>query len=512
MASDLDVDLLIIGGGINGAGIARDAAGRGLRVMLVEQGDLAGATSSASSKMAHGGLRYLERGALRLVRESLHERETLLRIAPHLVRPLEFVLPCAHQTRPAWQIRIGLWLYDTLGGARVLSPSRSVTLAAGERNPLRGELTRGFVYSDCQVDDARLVVVNARDAADRGAAVLTHTRCVGLDSSGPTWRIRLESAAGERAEVSARAVVNAAGPWVSAVLGGAGIEAGPKVRLVKGSHIVVPRRWPGDAAFLLQNDDGRVVFVLPFEDAFTLIGTTDIALEHMPGSPEISDEEVEYLCRAVNRYLSSSVHPGDIVWSFAGVRSLYDDGVKRASEVTRDYRLTLHRSAGGAPLVSVFGGKLTTFRRLAERVMRKLAPFFASMGPEWTAQTALPGGSFPAGGVQALQFALQPRHPGIPAEWVRGLVRRHGTHASDLLAGARTPEDLGEHFGAGLTAREVDYLIRQEWASRADDILWRRSKLGLRLGSGGRQALERYLAAARIRRAADQMQSASARV
>ena len=503
MADDSEVDLLVIGGGINGAGIARDAAGRGLRVMLVEQGDLAGATSSASSKMAHGGLRYLEQGELRLVRESLREREVLLRIAPHLVRPLTFVLPWAPQMRPAWQIRLGLWLYDRLGGARVLSRSRGVTLAPGQSNPLRPEFTRGFTYSDCWVEDARLVVANARDAADRGAAVLTRTRCTAVETSGRTWRIRLDHAAGERMHVSARAVVNAAGPWVSSLLReGAAMDAEPTVRLVKGSHFVVPRRWTGEHAFILQNDDRRVVFVLPFEDDFALIGTTDVALERMPESLEISAEETEYLCRAVNRYLSLSVHPGDIVWSFSGVRALYDDGVTNPSQVTRDYHLTLHRSTGGAPLLSVLGGKVTTYRRLAERVMAKLAPFFPSLGPEWTAQTALPGGALPAGGVEGLISALQTRYPGVPPEWLRGLVQRHGERASAVLGKARIADDLGTHFGAGLTAREVDYLVRREWAASAEDILWRRTKAGLRVGVEGRQALERYLGAMRPQPAA----------
>ncbi|HJS31299.1 MAG TPA: glycerol-3-phosphate dehydrogenase, partial [Alphaproteobacteria bacterium] len=380
-------DLLIIGGGINGAGIARDASGRGLRVLLVEVEDLASATSSASSKLIHGGLRYLEHYAFRLVREALAEREVLLSIAPHIIWPLSFVLPHVAELRPAWMIRLGLWLYDHLGGRSVLPESRAVDLrTSGFGRGLRPELTRGFVYSDCWVDDARLVVLNARDAADRGAVVCVRTGLVSARREDGAWRaVLVDHEHGVSREARARAVVNAAGPWARDVLTGSlGRNTPARLRLVKGSHIVVPRQYEGDHALILQNDDRRIVFVIPYEGRYSLIGTTDVMFDGAARGVAISDDETLYLCSAVNRYLAKPVAPSDIVWSYAGVRPLYDDGKSSVSEVTRDYVLELDASDGAAPLLTVFGGKITTFRRLAEQAMDTLAPYFPGLAPPWT--------------------------------------------------------------------------------------------------------------------------------
>ncbi|HYN27169.1 MAG TPA: glycerol-3-phosphate dehydrogenase, partial [Burkholderiales bacterium] len=390
---DGEYDLLVIGGGINGVGVARDAAGRGIRVALCERGDLGGATSMASSKLIHGGLRYLEQRQWRLVRESLAERELLMRLAPHLVRPLRFVLPHAPGLRPKWMIRAGLWLYDCLGGASTLPRSRVVDL---HRPPFDDDLDprfgSGFSYSDCRVDDARLVVVNALSAQTLGANILPRTACVGLTALENGWRADLEAADGRRGSMSAKAVVNAAGPWVEQLLREiAGMRVEARVRLVKGSHIVVPRRIAGDHAYILQNHDGRIVFLLPFERKFTLIGTTEVVLAQPPTAMEASDDEVQYLCEAANRYVRKQVHADDVVWRYAGVRALHDDGKASPTEVTRDYVLHLDHVGGGAPILSVFGGKITTYRRLAEHALEKLSPVLAFPGRPWTATAPLPG-------------------------------------------------------------------------------------------------------------------------
>ena len=491
----LEVDLLIVGGGIHGAGIARDAAGRGLRVALVEQGDLAGATSSASSKLAHGGLRYLEQFDFRLVREALQERETLMRIAPHLVQPLPFFLPSSAQARPAWQVRAGLLLYDLLAGRSTLPRSRRLELAGdGEGEILRPECRRGLAYWDGWADDARLVVVNAIDAARRGAVVLTRTRCVRVAPSQDGWQAELAAGDGSAQSVVARAVVNATGPWVEYFLREhTSIRPAGRARLVKGSHIVVARRVPGAHALLLQNDDGRVVFVIPFERDFALIGTTDVPVSDPTGA-SISPAEVEYLCRAANRYLTDPVKPGDAVWSMSGVRALYDDGSSNPSKVSRDYVLQLEHADNGAPMLSVFGGKLTTYRRLSEEAIARLAPAFASLGPSWTAQAALPGGDLGGRSLARWCEHLKRRYPGVPADWVAAIARRHGACAEIVLGDARGAEDLGTHFGATLSARELDYLVRHEWAREADDVLWRRTKAGLHMSEAQREAVRQALA------------------
>lgn len=481
----MNYDVVVIGGGINGAGIARDAAGRGLSVLLVEQGDLAGATSSASSKLIHGGLRYLEHYEFRLVAEALAEREILLRIARHLVKPMPFVMPHVPTLRPRWMIRAGLFLYDHLKRRSVLPGSQSVRLdTPAYRGVLRPELKHGFRYSDCRVDDARLVVANVSDAARRGARILTRTECLTARREAGAWRLVLSS--GE--QVQARAVVNAAGPWVKRVLNERlGQPSRDTVRLVKGSHIVVPRCYSGEEAFILQNDDRRVVFLIPFEGRFTLIGTTEVPHEGDPARSKATADEADYLCRAASRYLSHPPRPNDVLWSYAGVRPLYDDGASDPSSVSREYTLRLDAQAGAAPVLSAFGGKLTTYRSLAEQAMRKLAPFVAQARGPWTAAAALPGGDLPEG--HDAMASLRARYPKVPRVVLDGILRRHGSLAEEVLGDGL----LGEDFGAGLTEREVRYFVEREWATCAEDVLWRRSKAGLHLSQVQRDRVAEVL-------------------
>jgi len=494
-------DLLVIGGGVNGGGIARDAAGRGLSVMLVEQGDLAGATSSASTKLIHGGLRYLEHYEFRLVREALLEREVLLRAAPHIVWPMRFVLPHHKGLRPWPLLRLGLFLYDHLGGRRILPPTRTLDLRRDPAGgPLKPRYRRAFEYSDCWVEDARLVVLNARDAADRGAEVRTRTRCVSARRDGALWRVAVHDLATDaRWEVAARALVNAAGPWVAGVLGQvAGRNAVARVRLVKGSHIVTRRLFDHDRSYIFQNADGRICFAIPYEDDFTLIGTTDEEFTGDPAGVAISAAETDYLLASVSDYFRTPVARSDIVWSYAGVRPLFDDGASRAQEATRDYVLTREGETGEAPLLSVFGGKITTYRRLAEAALQRLAPDLPGMAGPWTAAATLPGGDFPWDGADDLSQALRGRYPFLAAGEARRLVRRYGTRAATMLGDAAARGDLGRDFGAGLSEREVDWQMRQEWARTAEDVLWRRTKLGLRFDAAGRAALEAHLGAVRV--------------
>jgi glycerol-3-phosphate dehydrogenase len=484
-------DIAVIGGGINGTGIARDAAGRGLSVLLVEQGDLASGTSSASTKLIHGGLRYLEFREFRLVREALTEREVLLRAAPHIIWPLRFVLPYRSGGRPWWMLRAGLFIYDHLGGRRILPPTRVLDLRndpAGE--PLLNDLRRGFEYSDCWADDARLVVLTARDAADHGATIRPRTRCEAARAEGGLWVLTLSGGVEERAQV----LVNAAGPSVSRVLSDVvGQNAPTRVRMVKGSHIVVRRLFQHDRCYLLQNPDGRICFAIPWQNDFTLIGTTDEDFAGDPANVAITTAEIDYLCHAVSGWFRHPVTPADVVWTYAGVRPLRDDGASAAQEATRDYVLEL---TGAPPVLSVFGGKITTFRRLAEAAMQRLAPWFPGLKPPWTAAAALPGGDFPWNGFAALRDDLLRRYPFLPPPTATRLTRAYGTRAQTLLGGARSPADLGATFGADLTALEVDWLVRTEWARTAQDVLWRRSKLGLRFTPEEVTALERYLAPA----------------
>jgi glycerol-3-phosphate dehydrogenase len=490
------VDLLIVGGGINGTGIARDAAGRGCKVALVEQSDLAAGTSSASTKLIHGGLRYLESFEFRLVRESLVERETLLAIAPHLVRPMEFILPHVDGLRPRWQIRLGLFLYDHIGLRKRLPPSHTVRLAGTRRGaPLREKITHGFSYSDCAVDDSRLVVLNAVDAARHGARVFTRTRFLSAERINGHWRASCRDVrSGERLCIDARAIVNAAGPWVDQVLRrlpGAPNQA--QVRLVKGSHIVVPRIYDGEHAFLLQNPDGRVVFAIPYETRFTLIGTTDVPWKSEPDDVAISADEIDYLCDTVNRYFSGTVVPDDVQWSYTGIRPLVDDEAVVASKITRDYRLDL--STEQPAVLSVFGGKLTTYRKLAATALEKLQPYIGGSKHSWTHSAPLPGGDL-GGDFATFLDEVRRRWRFLPDTLAERLARAYGTRVDYILEKAGRIGDLGENFGGGLTAAEVRYLQAHEWAITAEDILWRRTKLGLHLTERERANVEEYLGAA----------------
>jgi glycerol-3-phosphate dehydrogenase len=488
-----DYDLAIIGGGINGTGLARDAAGRGLRVLLVEQNDLASGTSSASTKLIHGGLRYLEHGAIRLVREALTEREVLLRMAPHVIRPLRIMLPPAPGLRSALVLRLGLFIYDMLGGRKLLPATRNVDLThhpVGQ--PLKRSFRYGFEFSDCQADDARLVVLNAVDAAERGAVIRTRTRCVRAERHDE-WELVL-NARGRREVVSARVLINAAGPWIGEVADTVIRRPLPApVRLVKGSHIVVRRRFEHDRGYLLQAADGRVVFALPFAQDFTLIGTTDENFVGDVNSPAPDAAEIVYLCQTVNDYFRVKVTPDELVWSFAGVRSLYDDGADKPEDVTRDYVLTLDATDGQAPLLSIYGGKITTYRRLAEAALARLATFFGAP-PPWTAGSTLPGGDFPADGFDSLVAETVGRWPFLVEPHARRLVRAYGRRVERVLKGAQSMDDLGPRFTDDLTGVEVLYLVENEWAQTADDVLWRRSKLGLTTTPEQRTALGQFVA------------------
>jgi len=510
MARREHADLLIVGGGINGAGIARDATGRGLSVILAEQSDLGSATSSASSKLIHGGLRYLEHYEFRLVREALQERERLLRVAPHIIWPLRFVLPHDDSLRPAWMIRLGLFLYDTIGGRRTLPGSHGVDLVRDPvGRPLRDDFRKGFVYSDCWVQDARLVALNAMDAHARGADIRTRTRVTRIRREGGVWAAELEDLRdGSTARVTARGLVNAAGPWVTKLLREQmGRNDARQVRLVKGSHIVLPRLYEGDQAYILQNEDRRIVFVIPYEGAYTLVGTTDVPFDDDPAKVEISADETAYLCRIVNRYFKAAAGPGDVVWAYAGVRPLYDDATENASAVTRDYVLDLEAPDGAPPVLSVFGGKITTFRRLAEQAMDKLAPHFPEAGKPWTGTAPLPGGDLPDADFDRFLAALKARHPWLPAGLAHRYARAYGTWTEKLIGTATDLAGLGPDLGGGLHTAEVDHLRRHEFAETADDILWRRSKLGLHVPAGTRDALEAYLAGQPVRPAAAQASS-----
>jgi glycerol-3-phosphate dehydrogenase len=488
-------DLLIIGGGINGVGIARDAAGRGLKVMLLEQDDLAAHTSSASTKLIHGGLRYLETYDFRLVRESLLERERLLAAAPHLVRPLRLVLPHDPLTRPAWLVRLGLFLYDHLAPRKRLPRCERLDLNRDPRGaPLKALSPIAFAYSDCAVDDSRLVVANAVDAAERGAIVRTHTRLEQAERAGGLWDCTiLDRSAQRMSRVHARGLINAAGPWVSEVLNSLGRPTQKHVRLVKGSHIVVNRVYEGEHAYMLQNPDRRIVFAIPYEQDFTLIGTTDIPFDEPPGQPVISDDEADYLLETLARWFKKPVGRADIVWTYSGVRPLFDDGSHNVSAMTRDYAFDLDAPDGAAPLLSIFGGKLTTYRRLAEHALDDLRRFFPQMTGAWTGDASLPGGDVRDDDIEAYTREFSARHAFLSPETARRLVRAYGTRAEEVIGEAKSLGDLGRDFGAGLSEAEVRYLVQKEWARSADDVLWRRSKLGLRVAAEAVGAIDATL-------------------
>ncbi len=487
-------DLFVIGGGINGCGIARDAAGRGLSVALAEMGDLAQATSSSSTKLFHGGLRYLEYYEFRLVREALVERETLLRAMPHISWPLRFVLPHHKGLRPAWLLRLGLFIYDHLGGRKILPATKTLDLRKHKAgNPLKKSFQRAFEYSDCWVEDSRLVVLNARDAQARGATIMTRTKVTGAERQSDHWIIETEDVqSGEKQTFQANGLVNAGGPWVESVIRQTlGINSSEGVRLVRGSHIVTKKLFNHDKAYIFQGSDGRIVFAIPYETDFTLIGTTDQDHEGPASEAHCTPDEALYLSQAVSEYLERPIPASEVVWSYSGVRPLYDDGAKSATAATRDYVLSLDKT--GAPLLNVFGGKITTYRRLAEAALAKIQPEVGGGEGNWTAGVALPGGDFPVDGVQALVDSLKEAHPFLDDRWALRLVRAYGAEAVSILKGAQSASDLGADFGATLTEREVRWLMENEYARTAEDIVWRRSKLGLRLSSDEIERLDTWM-------------------
>jgi glycerol-3-phosphate dehydrogenase len=500
---DMDFDVFVIGGGVNGCGIARDAVGRGYSVALAEMNDLASGTSSWSTKLIHGGLRYLEHYEFRLVREALIEREVLWGNAPHIIWPLRFVLPHHKGLRPAWLLRLGLFLYDNLGGRKHLPPTRVVDLTTDEvGRPLKSEFAKGFEYSDCAVDDARLVVLNARDAADRGVDVRTRTEVTSLKRDGGRWTIVLrDTITGSKSTVTARVVVNAAGPWVDTVLNrAAGKNDTHNVRLVQGSHIVVPKLYEHDRCYIFQNADDRIFFAIPYQRDYTLIGTTDRDWKDDPAKVTISDEEIAYLCKGASDYFEQDISPDDIVWTFSGVRPLYDDGASEAQVATRDYVLRTDGKGKDGLLINIFGGKITTYRKLAEAVVEKIEDAIGKRGEPWTRGATLPGGDFPIGGFSDLVGDLIRDYPFLTEPHAHRLIRQYGTRARRFLGEATSLADLGKHFGDTLYAAEVAYLIENEWAVNADDVLWRRSKLGLKFDDAATRALEDWISA-RSRRA-----------
>ena len=518
-------DLFVIGGGINGAGIARDAQGRGLKVALAEMGDLASATSSASTKLFHGGLRYLEYFEFNLVRHALAEREVLLRAMPHISWPMRFVLPYHPDMRfegdtptgrllttfmpwmkgrrPAWLIRLGLFMYDNLGGRKILPGTRTLDLRRRpEGAPLADKFERAYEYSDCWVEDSRLVALNARDAAERGAEVMVRTKVTGAERKQDHWIVALEDTeTGATFSRKAKMLVNAAGPWVGEVVHGTlRLNTPDDVRLVKGSHIVTKRLYDHDKAYFFQGEDGRIIFAIPYETDFTLIGTTDTEHEGADTKPEISEDEKTYLLDFASKYFKKPVTADDVVWTYSGVRPLYDDGAKSATAATRDYVLHVD-TTGGAPLLNIFGGKITTYRKLAENALDKILPFFKNTPDRWTAGVALPGGDFPVKGVSRLIDGLRADYPFLTERWAKRLVRAYGTEARDILGEARSADDLGPDFGATLTGAEVAWLMDREFARTAQDVVWRRSKLGLRLSEDEVARIDAWMAERRASRA-----------
>ncbi len=508
-------DLFIIGGGINGCGIARDAVGRGLSVVLAEQGDLAQATSSASTKLFHGGLRYLEYFEFRLVREALEERETLLTAMPHISWPMRFVLPYHPDMRfegdtptgrliaafmpwmkgrrPAWLIRLGLFLYDTMGGRKMLPATRTLDLRADPAGkPLQARFARAYEYSDCWIEDSKLVSLNARDAAEKGAVILTRTRVVSAERQGDLWQIVTQGVDGPQTH-QARALINVGGPWVEDIIRNvARINSTEGVRLVRGSHIVTKKLYDHDRCYFFQGEDGRIIFAIPYEQDFTLIGTTDKDHQGPPGDPHCTDEERDYLCAFASQYFAKPVTAADVVWTYSGVRPLYNDGAKSATAATRDYVLTLDEN--GAPLLNVFGGKITTYRRLAEGALAKLSPYFPTAKAAWTARVPLPGGNFAVGDVARLTAELLQGFPFLTDYWAARLIRAYGVEAALIMQGARSTADLGRDFGETLTEAEVRWLMTHEFARAAADVVWRRTKLGLRMAPAQIAQLEDFMA------------------
>lgn len=491
-----EIDVLVIGGGVNGAGIARDLAGRGLVVMLCEKDDLASATSSASTKLIHGGLRYLEHREFRLVRDALQEREVLLRSAPHIIWPMTFVLPHHKKLRPWWMIRLGLFIYDHLGGRRTLPASRGLNFTATKiGQPLKSSFKRGFSYADCWVDDARLVALNALDAYERGAQILTRTECTALDKHPKEagWVATLfDHITDTKTKVHAHMVVNAAGPWVNRVLGLSGRDEKYKIRWVKGSHIIIPRLYQGDHAYILQNADGRIVFAIPYEKKYTLVGTTDIDYRDSLEEVRIEMEEVEYLCRVINEYFRTQIKPEQVEWTYSGVRPLVDDGTTDAKAVTRDYIIDLEE-VEGAPILNIYGGKITTFRKLSEQAADKVVETLGRGKGAWTARAALPGGEGSAANFETFLKTLRREYNWLPEPIAARYARTYGARAREFLRGAKRMADLGEHLGDQLYEVEIRYLVNVEWALTVDDILWRRTKMGLHVAPETEKRLKRLL-------------------
>ncbi len=484
-------DLLIIGGGINGTAIARDAAGRGLSVLLCEKDDLASHTSSSSTKLIHGGLRYLEYYEFRLVREALIEREVLLRSAPHIIWPMRFILPHDAGLRPKWILRLGLFFYDYMGGRKLLPPTKTLKLQKGgvHSDILENRLTFGYEYSDCWVEDARLVVLNACDAQIRGAKILTRTEVKALSVEDGVYKASISLGGGKTEHVTARAVVNSAGPWVEAVL--KKIHRGKNdagVRLIKGSHIVTKKLFEGDHSYIFQNADNRIIFAIPYEEDYTLIGTTDVPFDTNLDKVEISQEEISYLCECANEYLEHDISPADVVWTYAGVRPLYDDKSANASAVTRDYVLDIDEFEPGAAFMSIYGGKITTSRKLAEHAIEKLQPFLGFEAKAWTRKGHFPGGDIKNADFDGFKTSMQSRYPWIEPDHLHRLARRYGTRMQDVIGEAKSLSDLGTVFYRGLSEREVRYMIENEFVTSADDILWRRTKLGLHMPEDEREA------------------------
>ena len=519
MAEIKEVDLFIIGGGINGCGIARDAAGRGFKVALAEMNDLASATSSASTKLFHGGLRYLEYFEIRLVREALIERETLLRAMPHISWPMRFVLPYHKDMRfenstptskllntvmpwmkgrrPAWLIRLGLFMYDNLGGRKILPGTTTVDLTTGpEGDFLEDRFQTAYEYSDCWIEDSRLVVLNARDAEARGANIMVQTKVLSAEQVDGAWLITLQGDDRETFQMKARMLVNAGGPWVGDIIQTTvRVNSRDGVRLVRGSHIVTKRLYDHDKCYFFQGEDGRIIFAIPYENDFTLIGTTDAEHSDPHDKPVCTDEERDYLLNFANGYFKQDISADDVVWRYSGVRPLYDDGARSATAATRDYVLKVDESAG-APMLNIFGGKITTYRKLAEHALEKIVPYIGGKSKGWTAGVSMPGGDFPVDGVASLIAKLRKDYAFLDDFWARRLIKAYGTDAWDVLGSAKSQEDLGQSFGASLTATEVRWLMENEFAHHAEDIVWRRSKLGLRMSDEEIEAIEAFMQAA----------------
>ncbi|NMP30186.1 glycerol-3-phosphate dehydrogenase [Thalassotalea sp. M1531] len=489
-ATNTIFDVFVIGGGINGVGIANDAAGRGLNVALCEMNDLASATSSASSKLIHGGLRYLEYYEFGLVKKALAEREVLLKNAPHIISPLVFRLPHQAHLRPAWMIRAGLFLYDNLSKRLTLPKSKGIKFKSTD--PLKVEITKGFEYADAWVDDSRLTVLNALSAKSNGAKLFTQTKVLEAKSVNGIWHLKvLDRVTGETSQMHSKTLVNAAGPWVENITDNINSAESHGIRLVKGSHIVVPKIHHDQHAYILQNEDQRIVFVLPFEDDFSLIGTTDVDYQDDPQQAEISQDEIDYLVSITNSYFKHQISQQDIVHTFAGVRPLLHDEAEDAKAVTRDYTIELSTN-GHAPLLNIYGGKITTYRTLAESAVDKLSTLFPNLKPAWTKNTTLPGGDFNSRSMLSAKLAEE--FPWLPIALRQRYVRSYGSLCYRFLDGCYTQEDLGEHYGSGLYQKELCYLVQHEWAKSLDDVIWRRTKLGLRLSKQEKEKINQYLA------------------